>query len=150
MALSLQNAQTRKVRTTALRQAARRLLEIEGLARAEISVLLTDDATIHDLNRRYRGYDKPTDVLSFAQQEMLDDAPPMPALPGQPAALGDIVISVDTAARQAETHGIALETELALLTVHGLLHLLGYEDETENGAERMRVREREILGVALV
>jgi probable rRNA maturation factor len=97
------------------------------------------------MNRRYRGYDKPTDVLSFAQCEDRVGAPLPPRLPGQPLLLGDVVISVETAARQAEAHGVALEQELALLTVHGILHLLGYEDETEAGAERMRVREQEIL-----
>lgn len=101
------------------------------------------------MNRDYRGYDKPTDVLSFAQEETAQDAPPPPALPGQPLLLGDVVISVETAARQAETHSVSLERELALLTVHGILHLLGYEDETEAGAARMREREHEILGVSL-
>ena len=113
-----------------------------------MSVLLTDDAEIHALNRQYRGYDKPTDVLSFAQNETLSDAPPMPQIPGEPIVLGDIVISVDTAVRQAATHGLALDDELALLAVHGLLHLLGFEDETAEGAAEMRVRERDILGLS--
>ncbi|HLK55767.1 MAG TPA: rRNA maturation RNase YbeY, partial [Chthonomonadaceae bacterium] len=65
-----------------------------------------------------------------------------------PQLLGDVVISVETADRQAAAHGVSLEQELALLTVHGILHLLGYEDETEAGTARMRVREREILGYA--
>jgi len=100
------------------------------------------------MNRHYRGYDKPTDVLSFAQRDALPDAPPPPTLPGMPQLLGDVVISVETADRQAAAHGVSLEQELALLTVHGILHLLGYEDETEAGTARMRVREREILGYA--
>jgi probable rRNA maturation factor len=116
------------------------------MGRAEVSVLLTDDATVHALNFRYRGYDKPTDVLSFAQRDAVPDAPVPPLLPGAALVLGDIVISVDAAARQAEAQGVSLQTELALLTVHGLLHLLGYEDDTEAGAEQMRQRERE-LGV---
>jgi probable rRNA maturation factor len=149
MALTLQNAQTAPVRTTLLRQAASRLLREAGLPRAEVSVLLTDDAAIQIMNRDYRGYDKPTDVLSFAQEETVPDAPLPPALPGQPPLLGDVVISVETAARQAETHGVSLERELALLTLHGILHLLGYEDETEAGAARMREREQEILGIWL-
>ena len=102
------------------------------------------------MNRDYRGKDKPTDVLSFAQSEQLGDAPAPPIIPGLSEMLGDVVISVDTAIRQAQSHHIALEQELALLAVHGVLHLLGYEDETEAGAELMRVKEREILGVALV
>jgi probable rRNA maturation factor len=61
-------------------------------------------------------------------------------------ALGDVVISVDTAERQATEHRVSLEQELALLTVHGMLHLLGFEDETEAGAREMHRRERELLG----
>lgn len=149
MALTLRNEQKHPVRTTALRQAARQLLKEAELPRAEVSLLLTDDATIQAMNRDYRGYDKPTDVLSFAQREAIQDAPLPPALPGQPPLLGDVVISVDTAIRQAERHGVSLERELALLTVHGILHLLGYEDETEAGAARMKEREQETLGISL-
>lgn len=149
MAIRLQNEQRLKVRTTPLRQAVRRLLESEGHARAEVSVLLTDDATVHTMNREYRSMDKPTDVLSFALNDLLPDAPQAPVIAGMPSLLGDVVISVDTAARQAAQHDLTLDTELALLAVHGVLHLLGYEDETEAGAERMHRREQEILGVRL-
>lgn len=146
MAVYLQNTHPSPIKMVPLRQVARRLLVAEGLARAEVSILLTDDAEVHRLNRSYRGMDKPTDVLSFAQRDCLPDVPPPPTLPGQPPLLGDVIISVDTAERQALTHGVTLEQELALLTVHGILHLLGYEDETEEGTERMRERERAILG----
>ena len=149
MAVLLQNDTPRRMPTASLRKAAQRLLREEGPARAEVSVLLTDDATVHEMNRAYRGYDRPTDVLSFALQEQIPDAPPMPALPGQPVLLGDVIISIDTAERQANALGITLESELALLTVHGILHLLGYEDETESGAARMRVREQAVLGASL-
>lgn len=63
-------------------------------------------------------------------------------MPGLPVLLGDVIISVDTAARQAETHGVTLDSELALLTVHGILHLLGYDDMTDEGAEEMQAKER--------
>jgi len=122
------------------------LLQSEGRARAEVSVELTNDAEIHALNRAYRGRDKPTDVLSFAQNDILEGAPPTPKIPGLPEQLGDVIISVETAVRQSETHHLLLEDELALLTVHGILHLLGYEDETVEGSAEMRVRERDILG----
>ena len=115
------------------------------MANAEVSVVLADDAAVHALNRRYRRMDKPTDVLSFSQQEPAAEGPPQPDLPGMPPVLGDVIISVDTAARQAAEHGVTLEQELALLTVHGILHLLGYEDETEAGAQQMRLREQAIL-----
>ena len=99
----------------------------EGIAGdPEISVVLCDDPFIQSLNARYRGQDKPTDVLSFAQED--------------PDVLGDIVISLPTAARQAEAAGWTLENEIALLGVHGLLHLLGYDDETEAGAWEMQAR----------
>ncbi|HLV79017.1 MAG TPA: rRNA maturation RNase YbeY [Chthonomonadaceae bacterium] len=133
------------MRTAALRRAARRLLADEGMADAEVSVVLSDDATVHALNRRYRGKDRPTDVLSFSQREPAAEGPPLPEVPGLPPVLGDVILSVDTAARQAAAHGVTLEEELALLTVHGILHLLGYEDETEAGAQRMRLREQAIL-----
>ncbi len=149
MAVSLLNEHPRPVRFRTILAPARRLLQQEGLARAGVSVLLTGDSAVHDLNLRYRGYDKPTDVLSFAQRDLQAGAPPAPALPGERVELGDVIISVDTAARQAVTHGVTLEEELALLAVHGVLHLLGYEDETDEGIERMRARERE-LGVRKV
>ena len=92
----------------------------------EISVVFCDDPFIQALNAKYRGKDKPTDVLSFAQDD--------------PHVLGDIIISVPTAARQAEAAGWPVESEIALLAVHGLLHLLGYDDETEAGAWNMQRR----------
>lgn len=149
MGVAIQNTQNCRVRTAPLRRALRRLLELEGIRRADISVLLTDDATIQEMNCSYRGYDKPTDVLSFALTQTVHAAPPAPLLPGMALMLGDVVISVETAVRQADRHQIDLTMELALLAVHGTLHLIGYEDETEAGAEKMRLREREILGVEL-
>src|ERR1051325_1379704 len=110
MPISILNSQPRRLRTKRLREAARAVLQAEGAPRAEVSLLLTDDATIHALNRDYRGQDKPTDVLSFAQRDQHPDAlfspPSSPDSPGGRGAelLGDVVISVETAARQAEQH----------------------------------------------
>lgn len=92
----------------------------------EISVVLCDDPFIQTLNAEYRGKDKPTDVLSFAQDD--------------PEILGDIVISLPTATRQSQAAGWSVESEIALLGVHGLLHLLGYDDETVAGAWDMQRR----------
>lgn len=125
------------------------LLSVEDTDDADVSIMLTDDATIHEMNRHYRGVDRPTDVLSFALRDSVEGVDRAPLPSGMSEPLGDIVISVETAQRQAYTHGVALEQEVALLGVHGLLHLLGYEDETEAGAARMRQRERETLGLAL-
>jgi probable rRNA maturation factor len=111
-----------------------------------VSLLLTDDPGIHDLNRAWRGIDKPTDVLSWpqdaegAETALAEDAPDV---------LGDVAISLDTAARQAAARGWAVEEEVALLLVHGALHLLGYEDETNEGADEMKRVETAILGKPL-
>ena len=145
MPISLTNSQTRPVRTALLRKAAHRLLREAKLASAQVDILLTDDATMHALNVQYRGYNKPTDVLSFAQSDSIAGPPPVPVSPDLPVVLGDVVVSVDTAERQAQEHGVSLDQELALLTVHGILHLLGYEDETEAGARALHSRERELL-----
>jgi len=101
---------------------------------AEVSILLCGDEFIQTLNSQYRGKDTPTDVLSFAQEDEL--------------VLGDIVISVETATRQAQCANWPLESELALLASHGLLHLAGYDDESEEGAAEMEQLSREALDAA--
>lgn len=109
---------------------------------AEVSVVFADDAYIHELNRDYRGKDTPTDVLSFALNE--GDEPDIIGGPEE-TLLGDIIISLDTAARQAEEFGHTLERELAYLTVHGMLHLLGFDHETEEEKTVMRQKEEQVL-----
>ncbi len=107
---------------------------------AAVSVSLVDDFRIQELNRDWRGKDKPTDVLSWPLWEI--DEP-------LGEELGDVVISVDTARRQATARGWDLDDELALLLVHGVLHLLGHEDDTEAGSNVMRGLEARILGKPL-
>nr|WP_071934010.1 rRNA maturation RNase YbeY [Thermosinus carboxydivorans] len=117
--------------------------EVYGLSeQTEVSIVLVDDEYIFELNRQYRDKDVPTDVLSFALNEGDE-----PAIINDPAAmlLGDIVISLETAARQAEEFGHGLERELAYLTLHGMLHLLGYDHETEEERVKMRNEEEYIL-----
>jgi probable rRNA maturation factor len=122
--------------------AVRKTLLFEGFDRpAEVSILLTEDDEMQVMNRQYRGFDKPTDVLSFSQLDASDATPP-----GCPVALGDVIISVPTAHRQADARGRSLQDEIDLLVVHGVLHLLGYDDETDEGAEEMNRRQEEILG----
>ena len=108
--------------------------------KTEVSLLLLDDSGITALNGQYRGKPRPTDVLSFPlyTAEELTDM--------QPKVLGDVVISVETAARQAERAGCALWEEMTRLLVHGILHLLGFDHENDpTSARAMRAREREIL-----
>ncbi|TNE84457.1 MAG: rRNA maturation RNase YbeY [Deltaproteobacteria bacterium] len=107
------------------------------VAEGELSVLLTDDATIHPLNRDWRGKDRPTDVLSFSQIEG-------EAVPGAPLVLGDVIISLETASRQAAERGHSLDREVQILLVHGIVHLLGYDHEEDDEAEEMEAIERAI------
>lgn len=104
----------------------------------EVSVTICNDNYIHELNREYRGKDKPTDVLSFPMLEF--DSPEVTTL------LGDIIISADTAARQAEEYGNTLERELCFLSVHSSLHLLGYDHETSEEDEKYMIeKQKQIL-----
>ncbi len=109
--------------------------------KAELSVVLTSDRAIRILNRRWRGRDKPTNVLSFP-------APvPAPARRprGVPRHLGDIVLAYETVAREARQQGKPLDHHVAHLALHGFLHLLGYDHESHGQAEAMERRERRIL-----
>ena len=139
----VKNCQREPVDRRRLIAAAKKSLEIEGFGRrAEISIMLVDDEHIRSLNVEYRGNDRPTDVLAFSQLEgKLADAE------REPVAVGDVVVSVETAKRQAVERARPLADELDLLVVHGVLHLLGYDDETKAGATEMRQREQAILDV---
>ncbi|WP_235814514.1 rRNA maturation RNase YbeY [Propionispora sp. 2/2-37] len=108
----------------------------------EVSVVLVDDEYIHSLNREYRGRDCSTDVLSFALAE--GEEPDIIDGPEE-ELLGDIIISLDATIRQAEEFGHSVERELAYLTVHGMLHLLGYDHEQEADRQDMRAAEEEVL-----
>jgi probable rRNA maturation factor len=115
----LNRQRRRRVRADRLRrllEGAARSLGVSG----EVALVLTRDPAVRDLNARYRGKDKPTDVLSFPG-------------PGGPAGLGDIMISVDTAERNARRLGRTLQRELDVLALHGFLHVLGYDHETDDG-----------------
>lgn len=100
----------------------------------EIALRLTNDAEIHSLNSQYRHQDKPTDVLAFAALEV--DSPDFEQ-DDSPLYLGDIIISVETAFLQAQQQGHTLLTELAWLSAHGLLHLLGWDHPDDESLERM-------------
>lgn len=124
----------------AVRADAERVLAALDLDAAELSVLLTDDEGIQPLNRDWRGKDKPTDVLSFSQYDP-DEAPP----PGVPLLLGDVVISVQTATRQAAERGHDTAHEVRILLVHGICHLIGHDHEEDDEAEEMEALERRLL-----
>ncbi|MBW4440740.1 MAG: rRNA maturation RNase YbeY [Plectolyngbya sp. WJT66-NPBG17] len=107
----------------------------------ELSLRLTDDREIQSLNQNYRFKDQPTDVLAFASLEV--DYPQIDELEAEPLYLGDIVISVETADRQAPPHN--LETELAWLAAHGLLHLLGWDHPDDASLLRMLDQQQILL-----
>lgn len=107
------------------------MLEKLELSEAELSVLLTDDATIHSLNREHRHKDRPTDVLAFPLDE--DEA----SVAASQRILGDVVISLDTAERQARGRRRPLIEEVRFLLAHGLLHLIGFDHDTAARKRRM-------------
>lgn len=126
-----------------------RLLEFagkrEGISpETEMSVNFVDNREIQELNRNYRQKDSPTDVISFAMQETGEGEVNIQGL-DMPVILGDIVISVDRTKEQAEEYGHSLEREFAFLTVHGFLHLLGYDHLTEEDEKEMFSKQNEIL-----
>jgi len=122
--------------------AVQSVLKAEGCSEGEVTVLLTDDAQIRELNRDYAGVDAPTDVLSFSARE---GDPAFVIAPEAATYLGDIVISVPYAAHQAAEQGHSLAAELRLLVVHGTLHLLGYDHSTEEERAEMWRRQDSIL-----
>ena len=132
----------------AVRRAVLTVGRLYGALDAEVSVTLTNDAHIHALNRDYRGVDRPTDVLSFALTES-EEPEIFDALGG--VVLGDLVISLERAAAQAETYGHSFLRELSFLTVHGMLHLLGYDHIEEEERLEMEEEQRHVmdaLGIA--
>jgi probable rRNA maturation factor len=141
MSVSIQNKQKRqKVDVGRVRRSLKRLLKALDREESETSVLLVDDDQIREFNKRYLKRDRPTNVISFAMTEgAFGDV--------HPEILGDIIISVETAARDAETGRLDFMDELEFLLIHGLLHLLGYEHENTDAeeAQRMKSRERELF-----
>ena len=136
------------VRRPALRRAALAAMRAEGCPPgSEASVAVVSDRQIRALNRRYLGRDRATDVLAFPQapRKPPGQAPRKPPGQGAGGLLGDVVVSAERAAAQAPRYGQTVERELELLVIHGVLHLLGYDDTTPRSRARMRRREREIL-----
>jgi probable rRNA maturation factor len=128
------------LRSRQVRSIAQRMLRHLGRHEHELSVLLTDDAFIQSLNETHRGKDRPTDVLAFPQNEG----------EGTPTALdhgllGDVVISLDTAERQAKGRKHTLMDEVSFLLAHGILHLLGYDHQTDEQEANMNALTSELV-----
>ena len=142
VALRVDAARPLGVSVPAVRAAAEAMLRALGLRRAELSIVLCDDRAMRELNRRHRGKDRTTDVLAFALREG-------PALAGADSDwLGDVVISVPTAARQAREAKKMPADEVRMLLAHGLLHLLGFDHQTAAQARRMSARTDALLAAS--
>jgi probable rRNA maturation factor len=126
------------VSRTRLSEAVQHLLKGLTEQPVEISFCFCDDETIRHYNACYRHVDEPTDVLSFPLSDRKSEIGNPKSEIGNPIVpLGDVMISLDMAKRQAEQNGLPLETEILMLALHGVLHLMGYEDETDEGRDRM-------------
>ncbi len=117
-----------------IREIARTVLEGEGVSSAEISIAFVDNPTIHKLNLRYLDHDEPTDILTFPLSN-----------PGAKKLSGELVIGAEVAEAEANERGHEVMVELGLYVIHGLLHLCGEDDKTEDAAKSMRERERHYL-----
>ena len=117
---------------------------VENVENAEVSITFVTNEAIHEINRQYRDKDQPTDVISFALEEMGEDEV---AIIGEdiPRVLGDIIISIDRTREQAEQFGHSFERELGFLAIHGFLHLLGYDHMNEADEKKMFGKQDEIL-----
>jgi probable rRNA maturation factor len=131
-----------QVESESLCRAALKTLHSQQIeSECELAVVVTDDETLRELNRRYRGVDAPTDVLAFADETR----GPFVDAPGEPRYLGDVVISFHRAVAQAAEAGHDTQAELQLLVVHGALHLLGYDDQAEQPRSKMWRVQSQIL-----
>ncbi|ANS75157.1 metalloprotease [Paenibacillus yonginensis] len=127
----------------------------EGIEDGEVALTFVDNKQIHELNRDYRGIDRPTDVLSFAMNESLDEEPEIIYEIGEdeqaelfPDMLGDIIISLERAKEQSEDYGHSFEREVGFLFVHGFLHLLGYDHQDEASEAEMMGKQEAVLAEA--
>lgn len=134
--IEIANQQSRhEVPRQRLRSAAREILQGEGIRTATISLAIVDDRTMHTLNREYLQHDYPTDVLSFVLER------------GELTLDGEIIVSADTAASRCAEFGWSAQDEMTLYVVHGLLHLIGYDDHSAADRRRMRAKEQEYLAL---
>lgn len=141
IALTIEHGPHRGIARQEISRRIQRMIGDLQLKKLEVSFVLTNDKRVHELNRIYRGKDRPTDVLAFAMQE------------GEFAALaegvlGDVIVSVETARKQALSRSIAVLEEVTMLLAHGLLHLLGHDHDTDAKDRRMRAETERLCEVA--
>ena len=138
-----------QVDADALHRLTIQVLQAEGkLGPLELGIVVTNDDEVHALNRQYLGHDYKTDVISFGMEDEIGDEVAFLTPEERPEYLGDVVISYDRAAEQGPEYGHTVEREVALLMVHGLLHLLGYDDMDDESRARMHTRQDELVKLA--
>jgi len=134
-----------------VRRIAQQVLNAESATPPyDVSIAFTDSQTVRRLNRDYRGVDEPTDVIAFHMLPEKEAAPFFVLPPNGVTRLGEVIISYPQAVEQAKEQGHSVEHELALLIIHGILHLLGYDHEKPEEEKRMRGKEQELLEKCLL
>lgn len=148
MSIFLADEQTEQVELSDLRSLAELVLREEGYDDgAEVTLLFVTEPEMATYNRRFLEREGPTDVLAFPVEELLPGIAPEPDPHGPPLLLGDVIIAPGYVRRQASDYGVTFESEMALMVTHGVLHLLGYDHNDDDEAERMEERERQLLAV---
>ncbi len=143
IAIKIDRPYAADVKRAWLKRVLEETLGMEKVADAEVSLIITSDERIHEINRKYRQVDAPTDVIAFALTEETGGEFVSP--PDGILHLGEVVISYPTAVRQASEHYHSVQQELVILIVHGILHLLGHDHILPGQARKMRNKERDIL-----
>jgi len=129
-----------------LQSVAEQVLTAQGVSsEVELGLVITSQERVQELNRSYLGKDEPTDVLAFSMLPAGGESPPFVPPPDGLLHLGEVIIAYPQAVIQAKEHGHSIKKEIAILIIHGVLHLLGYEDEKPELKHQMAAREREIL-----
>lgn len=148
MSVFLANEQSERVELTELRGLAETILRDEGYPEtAEVTILLVSDDEMAGYNERFLDRDGPTDVLAFPLEELIPGVVPDVNPHGPPLVLGDVLIAPSYVRRNAAEIGVGYEDEVALMVTHGVLHLLGYDHESDEDAQRMEDRERHLLSL---
>lgn len=132
-----------------LKRLAERVLAVQGVSsKTELGLFIVGQERIHQLNSEYLGEDRPTDVLAFAMlpEQLEDNQAPFVTPPDGIEHLGEVIVSYPQAVMQAEERGHSVKKEIAILVIHGILHLLGYDHGEPEPEREMRAREAEILG----
>ncbi|MGA7270126.1 MAG: rRNA maturation RNase YbeY [Acidimicrobiia bacterium] len=137
------------VDTAAMRKLAESVLKAEGCpSESEVSVILVDETEMASYNERFLKRTGPTDVISLPIEDLAPGRPPTAVPAGPPPMLGDVILAPSVIRNRATDRGVNFEDEMALLVVHGLLHLLGYDHDLEEDAEAMESREHQLLEAA--